>query len=112
MAAVGERLRQIREEHDLSLDEFAKLFDTYRATIWRYEQGKRKPQIDFMIAVAQYFGVSIDWLAGISDVKKLQVNLSLDKILTSLPENKKSELLNYAKYLKRAEEGDKYGDDK
>jgi transcriptional regulator with XRE-family HTH domain len=60
----------------LSLDEFAKLFDTYRATIWRYEQGKRKPQIDFMIAVAQYFGVSIDWLAGISDVKKLQLNQS------------------------------------
>ncbi len=32
MAAVDERLRQIREEHDLSLDEFAKLFDTYRET--------------------------------------------------------------------------------
>ena len=37
MPTFQERIKQIREDHDLTLDEFAKLFNTHR---WRLATGK------------------------------------------------------------------------
>lgn len=38
-----------------------------RVTYYRYESGERLPTLETLIALADYFGVSIDYLVGRTD---------------------------------------------
>mgnify|MGYP000975496795 CR=1 FL=1 len=90
MPTFKERIKEIREEHNLSLDEFAKIFGTHRPTIWRYEKGERTPTIDFVKMIADYFNVSMDWLAGTSNIKERGINShELGKVFNRLSDNGK-----------------------
>lgn len=64
------RIRDLREDNDLSQPECAKKFYVSKNTYIRYETGERIPPIDFMERVAEYYGVSIDYLAGNTDKKE------------------------------------------
>ena len=37
---------------------------------YRYEQGERQPTLPVLIALADYFDVSLDYLVGRSDVRE------------------------------------------
>ena len=65
------RIRDLREDNDLSQMDCAKLFFVSKNTYIRYETGERIPPIDFMERVANYYHVSIDYLAGRTDNKKI-----------------------------------------
>lgn len=65
------RIRDLREDNDLSQMDCAKLFFVSKNTYIRYETGERIPPIDFMERVADYYHVSIDYLAGRTDNKKI-----------------------------------------
>jgi transcriptional regulator with XRE-family HTH domain len=60
----GERLKEIREEHQLSQEQLAKKIDTQKQNISRYENKKREPGINIVTKVADFFGISIDYLVG------------------------------------------------
>ena len=65
------RIRDLREDNDLSQMDCAKHFFVSKNTYIRYETGERIPPIDFMERVADYYHVSIDYLAGRTDNKKI-----------------------------------------
>lgn len=60
----AERLKQLRLARHIGQKEIATHFGiTPRA--WRfYESGKREPNISVLIAIADYFNVSLDYLVG------------------------------------------------
>lgn len=61
------RLREIRINHQKTQKELAEhLGSTIRAIAY-YESGSREPNIATLIAIADYFGVSIDYLVGRTD---------------------------------------------
>ena len=64
------RIRDLREDHDLTQDQCAKIFYIPKNTYIRYENGERIPPIDFIIRVADFYKVSIDWMCGRSDKKR------------------------------------------
>jgi len=104
MAKFKDRIKQLREEHGLTLDEFAKIFNTHRPTIWRYEKGERQPTINFVKMVADYFDVSLDWLAGNSDIREKGINASeLTRIFNSLSDGGKKEIFRYAQYIQKTD---------
>lgn len=57
---LGERLREARGEE--SRDTFAQLFGIHRNTLARWESGERSPDVDFLRAVAENKGLSLEWL--------------------------------------------------
>lgn len=62
------------------------------------------PSIEFVKNVALRFGVSMDWLAGHSDIKHYDLNpAELEASYSALSEESKRELMNFAKYLKTKE---------
>ena len=63
------RIRELREDHDLSQPACARLFFVAKNTYIRYENGERIPPTDFMERVADYYKVSLDYLAGRTDKK-------------------------------------------
>ena len=61
------RLRELRMAQHLSQNALALRLNTYQNSISRYEMGKRDPGIDELIQMADYFGVSLDYMVSRSD---------------------------------------------
>jgi len=65
METITQRLIQLREKNNLS--KVADKLDLNKSAITRYESGEYKPTLDIMIKIHEVFGVSLDWLAGITN---------------------------------------------
>lgn len=63
----GERLKQLRAVKNLTQKQLAIETETSERGIQNYETGIRKPAFDVLIALADYFDVSLDYLVGRSD---------------------------------------------
>lgn len=68
MNEFGIRLKMLREENNLTLAELAEKLNTTKSNLSRYENGKVDPALNVVIEYAQFFGVSLDWMAGVSDI--------------------------------------------
>lgn len=64
------RIRDLREDNDLSQPQCAKLLFVSKNSYIRYETGQTSIPIDFMERVADLYNVSIDYLCGRTDVKE------------------------------------------
>ena len=63
MSGFGTRLRRLRISKDVTQQELADLLKVKSAAISKYETGSKSyPKIEFLIQLAEYFGVSIDYL--------------------------------------------------
>lgn len=67
MATFQERLRQCRKETKLNQQDMAKELDIVFRSYRRYECGDSEPTLSTLIKLADYFHVSIDYLAGCTD---------------------------------------------
>jgi len=76
LARFGERLRALREEKGLSQAEFGRSFRLGKSTISNYETETTSPTPYQLQAFADFFGVSVDYLLGRTNVRSagLQVN--------------------------------------
>lgn len=63
----GLRLKQIRQKMNLKQWQVAEKLKMSNQTYSRYESGARKPTLDFILAFADEFNVSVDWLLGRTD---------------------------------------------
>ena len=78
----GEILMQLRQEKHLSQAELGNIIYVSGGTISNYEKGVHYPDVEKLIALAEYFNVSIDYLLGRSRSK-----LSTDVFDQSLHED-------------------------
>ena len=69
MSTISQRLRQLREERKLKQDELADLLQCSRFSISNYENGRALTH-DMILAYATTFGVSADWLLGLTTQRK------------------------------------------
>lgn len=60
----SKRLKDMRRDKGKTQDEMSKLLNIRRSTYGEYERGKIVPPIDKMKVLADYFGVSVDYLMG------------------------------------------------
>jgi len=67
MSLFSERLIELREKNKLSQAEAAKEFGVVVRAYQRYEYGEREPRLSTFIRMADFYGVSLDYLAGRSD---------------------------------------------
>lgn len=70
MATFGERLKQLREEHELSQAAVGKAIGVSRYAVYTYEKGKAGPTMDGLILLADFFEVSTDYLLGRTDTPR------------------------------------------
>lgn len=67
MATFQERLKDLREDKNLSQRQLAKELNTLQANIQRWEKGTADPSSANVIKIAQYFKVSAGYLLGLED---------------------------------------------
>jgi len=63
----GDRLRQLREEHDLTQEQLGKVLNVKKAAVSKYETGYTVPDSETLKKLASFFGVSTDYLLGLTD---------------------------------------------
>lgn len=68
MATFAERLKELRKEKQLTVEQLANNIGSAKSTISRYENG-REPKGDIIRLLTEYFDVSIDYLMGVSDIR-------------------------------------------
>lgn len=73
MAILADRLKTVREEKGLSLRALAKELNIHFSTLGSYEQGRRKPDVDTLKTLAEYFDVSTDYLLCVVDEPKVKL---------------------------------------
>ncbi len=65
-----ERLRDIREDHDLRQADIAKLLNVTQQTYSRYESGEISIDKDSLIKLATFYNTSVDYILGLTDERK------------------------------------------
>lgn len=61
---LSARLRELRGSKNLMQDQVAKLINVDQTTISAYENGTRQPSYDVLVALADLYRVSTDYLLG------------------------------------------------
>lgn len=64
MINLGEKIKTLREEAQLSQDDLAKLINASQQSVSRWENNVTEPSISFCVALADYFQISLDTLVG------------------------------------------------
>ena len=70
----AERLRELRKGRGLTQKELGGQTGLSKAVVSKYETGMGYPSFDILIRIAQFFGVSTDYLLGASGNKALDVS--------------------------------------
>ena len=64
------RIKDIREDHDLTQQEIATYLHIKQNTYSQYETGQRQIPIPALVALAAYYNTSTDYILGLTDCKK------------------------------------------
>ncbi len=86
----GDRLKELREEKQLTQEELGKFLNVSRQAISSYESEETEPSINNLIKLANIFNISLDYLLGrtkerynlnLKDKKNKELLLDLIKVI-------------------------------
>lgn len=101
---INELIRDLREDNDLKQSEIAKTIKSTQQQYSKYELGTSEIPAQAIVILAEFYGVSTDYLLGKINRDNIQVDdkltLNLLSNINELTPNEKSELLNYINFLK------------
>ena len=67
---IYQRMKDLREDRDLSQEDIAKVLQTTQEQVSKYETGRQMMGIDKYIILAKFYNVSIDYLVGLTSIPK------------------------------------------
>lgn len=67
MSVIGTRIKELRLNKKVTQKEIAEGIGVSSVSIQRFEYGSVRPSLDTLIALADYFDVSLDFLTGRND---------------------------------------------
>lgn len=86
------RFRNLIEKKKATLDVLAAEFNTTRQTVSNWQNGVTVPDAVSICDIARYFGVTTDYLLGLTDVKTIETNVRAVAEYTGLSEDAVKEL--------------------
>ena len=93
---VGERLAEIRKDHDDTQAVLAKKLNVSVTTVRSWEQEKSAPSHDLLVLICRIYEVSADYLLGLSDVDPF---FEQRRRSTCLDQAELAELRSFEEYL-------------
>lgn len=95
---LGETISYLRERRGMSQTALAKKLNIATSTLGMWETDRRKPNPDALVQIADFFGVTTDYLLGRKVDDGLRVAAHLSDDFDSLPEAQKREVREYIKF--------------
>ncbi len=109
----SKRLRNLRENKGIKQEDLGKILDLSASTIGMYEQGRRQPDNETLIRMADFFNVSVDYLLGKTEVRNYTepYDDELEEVLFSkaknLTDSEKKTILNVINAIKKDVDSEK-----
>lgn len=78
-----ERIKELRNDHDLNQTQVARELHVAQTTYSDYEKGKVRIPVECLIQLARFYNVDMNYITGVSDVRNTfpaQGERKLDKI--------------------------------
>ena len=92
--SFAERLQELREDKGISRKDLAASLNITVSALGMYEQGRREPNMEMLIKLADYFDVSLDFLVGRSfnedETRRIIEALHLKNEIDKLPQGYKN----------------------
>lgn len=63
------RIKDLREDNDITQRELAEYLHIKQNTYSQYENGQRQIPIEVLIALAKFYKTSTDYILGLTDIK-------------------------------------------
>ena len=67
---IYQRMKDLREDRDLSQEDIAKVLQTTQEQVSKYETGRQMMGIDKYMKLAKYYNISLDYLTGLINTPK------------------------------------------
>ncbi len=101
------RIRYLRKEHELSQQELAQKLGVNQTAVSQWERGVTTPSSVVMVNLCKLWGVTPDFLLGLSDERTSSTIQQVDteelqllkELLDQLTPDQQQELLRYGRYL-------------
>ena len=101
---IGSRLKHLRILNNWSIADAARQLGLVYTTYRGYEKDEREPGHDFLIKAASVYGVTTDYLLGLSDKGPLDSNLAIVyDAWDSMTEGDKKLIADLARRIKKEE---------
>lgn len=102
---IANRLRQLRNEFGFNQQDIADRLGMKRASYAKYELGNTSPPQDKLIELADIFDVSIDYLVGRTNVRKLDLPVNVSALqmaqeIDQLNDEQQEQLSKYIEFVK------------
>lgn len=106
--SIGDRLRDLRTSKGVNQDQAAESCGISRIALARYETGARIPRAEIVTKLADYYGVSVDYLlcredaTANTDKKEAPAATKDDKgmeLFAKLNDENKAQVLQYMEFL-------------
>lgn len=89
-----QRIKDLREDSDLTQSELCQKLYMHKTTYTNYEQGKHTVPLDFAVTLADFYNVSLDYIAG-------RTNISSNNVCDSISGEAMSIALKYISLTER-----------
>ncbi|QCZ50314.1 helix-turn-helix domain-containing protein [Levilactobacillus brevis] len=100
-STFGTRLKYLRNRLNRTQDDVAKAIGTSRAAYSHLENGRNEPDNTMLIKLANYYGVTTDYLLGHKvDLGDVPVAAHIDGDLADLTEEERQEIRDYIEFKK------------
>lgn len=102
---IGDRIRALREERGIRQTDLAEAIGVALTTISGYELGTRTPRIDVLTKIAEYFGVTPNYLLGEDEnLSQLEAEFPegirvLRRANNEMTEEQKKQLVKYIDFM-------------
>ena len=83
-SVVCEHIRELRNQRGMTQDDLAKRLGVSKSVVSSYENGVHLPPYDILIRLSALFGVSCDYLLGVSDTPYISVDGLTQKQIEAL----------------------------
>jgi transcriptional regulator with XRE-family HTH domain len=84
MARCGDRIALLREKRGMTQEELSGKLGISRAALSHYETNRREPDIDTLNKIANFFGVSLDYLLGRTNDPSSVLDMEVREFIDSL----------------------------
>lgn len=82
------RIKDLREDNDLTQNDVAIFLNCNREVYRRYETGERTIPLEFIISLSRLYNVSIDYLVGLTEYKQRLTKEYIDKLIRDYEKSK------------------------
>lgn len=109
---IADRLRDLRAQKGVNQDIAAEACDMSRVALARYETGQRVPRAEYVSRLADYYGVTVDFLIGRDEPAPIEktpppstIDTQIMQELEGVDADMAREVLNYIKFIKQSRKG-------